>query len=261
MASNHYHKGGNYYWGRNSKERSISPQVYENTMNTLNALQTNINSLELMSGRAQKNLERSHLLGQRPSQEGGFVEFPPIEFEILPTITIPRGFRLGEDTSRYSLQLSVDEHALDIIAEEEFHEGVISVPNREGQIVTFNAEVLVVRVSLIGSLFYNLVVTGHRAVEPLGIDRETVFSLDPSIPVNVVLGYVTLEYYEALEQEPFDDYVITVTQGEEYLITETGEIIERSNPLFFSILQEGDQEIRLQVPYIITVSPSESPVC
>lgn len=185
-----------------------------------------------------------------------YVELPPQDISILPIITIPKEYSLS-NISGYNILLSMDEHTLRVVATQESKDAVITV-NGSNPIV-LNEKIRLVKVSLIGQLNYNVLVTGFETKEHLYGSRSVLFNTSGSIPVNYVLGYTTLDFYNP--NHPVNQYVITVTQGEEYLITAEDERIERSSILYFDYLQQMNSNVNIHVPYIVTIISAYPPVC
>lgn len=215
--------------------------------------------MKLMPSLQATPLEQIKALIQKSHLQGGYVELPPVDIDFLAPIIIPQGYKLNEDISKYELLLSADEHILKVVLEEQYGDGEIGLASRQDNPIILNARVRVIKASLIGTLFYNVVAMGFISKNHLYGNDDTCFSTELAIPINVVLGYTTYESTE--EGSPFDEYVIYITKDEEFLITTTGEKIRRNNPLFFQILKEGTGNMSLQGNYTLTVAASPPPIC
>lgn len=260
--NNNYNKYSKSYWGRrpSSKNNQVNPA--ETPVMRINTIQDQLGdrlTMNLLPSLSTMQLGETKALAQEVNPTEGYIEFPPVHIDILSTVIVPKGYRLGDDTSKYQVLLSMDEHTLKVVTEEEYQEAAISLKDREGKPIILNARVKVSKVSLVGTIFYNLIITGFECKTPMYGKNETVFNSDPAIPINVVLGYTTYEYNEA--EHPLNQYVVTVTQGEEYLITAEGEKINRNSPLFFKALQEGRGNMTIQGPYTLEVAASPPPIC
>ncbi len=196
-------------------------------------------------------------LAKEAALQQNFVELPPQDIPILPIITIPKEYRLS-NISRYNILLSMDEHMLRVVVSQEAKDAAIQISNSNNPIV-LNEKVKVVRVSLVGQLNYNVLLTGFETKDHLSGNRMVLFNKSGSIPVNYVLGYTTLDFYDP--NHPVNQYVVTVTKGEEYLITDADERIDRSSPLFFPYLQQMILTGHLHIPYTVTLSSSIPPIC
>lgn len=185
------------------------------------------------------------------------VEIPPQDISILPIITIPKEYKLSEDISRYSILFSMDEHALRVVGKQESKDAVITINGSNSFVLC--ERIKLVKVSLIGLLNYNVLITGFETKDHLYGSRSVLFNTSGSIPINYVLGYTTLDSYNP--NHPVNQYVITVVQGEEYLITDENERIDRSSILYFEYLQQMITNVHIHIPYIVTITSSCPPIC
>ncbi len=197
-------------------------------------------------------------LADEAKLQQNYVELPPKDISILPMITIPMEYRLSNNISQYNILLSMDEHTLRVVATQEAKDAVITISNSNNPIV-LNEQVRIVRVSVIGQLNYNILLTGFETKNHLSGNRSVLFNTSGSIPINYVLGYTTLDFYNP--NHLVNQYVISVTQEEEYLITDDDVRINRSDLEYFQYLKQMSTNVSLGIPYVVTIASSNPPIC
>jgi len=162
---------------------------------------------------------------------------------------IPRGFASipGQNPT---WQISIDRHALKAVFNKVTVPGTAFVNNGSELIDTM---VNLYQVSIVGVLYYNVVVGGFTALNPIYTDRSTAFSFSGAIPVNVVIGYVSDP--SEIRPDIINNLIFTVIPQNPSIIV-NGETItfDPSNPSLFFSYFNGQFDITFNVTFNITIS-------
>ena len=165
------------------------------------------------------------------------------------TTVIPRGFAIvpGQNPA---WQISIDRHALKAVFNRVTVPGTAFVNNGSELIDTM---VNLYQVSIVGVLYYNFVTGPFTAVNPIFTDRTTSFSASGSIPVNVVIGYVSDP--GEIRPDIINNLIFTVILQNPTIVVNGETIVyDPANPTVFFGYFNGLNDITFNTTVNITIS-------
>ena len=188
--------------------------------------------------------------------------------KFVATITVPIGFQIlgeGEDpTYPYAAYLTLDKNSVKLVEETTVLPATVQVRDLDnpGETIEVPCETQMRQFRLRGPLFYNSVVTGFVATNPLNPNPDennniapTAFSDSKPVQIDEVIAYTCYEC--DLQGDVFTGFNISIEQGTEFIINNEGEQIPHT-PLdpsnFFAELKGADTQV-IYIPYTLALEP------
>ncbi len=193
--------------------------------------------------------------------------------KFVATIAIPLGFEIignGEDpTYPYTTYLSLDKSAVSVIEETAILPATVQVPDlsNPGQTLEVPCETKMRQFRLRGPLFYNSVVSGFVATDPLNptpvdpndhvnIAAVTAFSSSKPVQIDDIIAYTCYEC--DLPDDVINGFEVTIEQGTEFIINNEGEQIPHTtlDPSNFFDELKGTATQVIYIPYTLALTPT-----
>lgn len=191
--------------------------------------------------------------------------------KFVATITIPLGFQIignGDDpTYPYSTYLSLDKNSVKLVEETAILPAMVTVPDLDnpGQTIEVPCETQMRQFKLRGPLFYNSVVSGFAAMDPLNptpteevpsvIEPPTAFSDSKPVQIEDIIAYTCYEC--DLPEDVFTGFNVSIEQGTEFIINNEGEQIPHTDldPSNFFAELKGTDTQTIYIPYTLALEP------
>lgn len=181
---------------------------------------------------------------------------PPSKLNFLASVKIPVGYRLV-NPPEYNLYLTLDSTNLKTDTVFEFVDSIIVIerdatgnPTR-----TLPCSSKVARVTVHGTIYYNLVISKFQTAQSLDAAEFTGFSSNDVVPVNITLGYACAEC--DFPSDALYGFKVDITKLDEFVTTHSGTQIfynPQSPDEFYAALAEPNDSEVIQVPYTITIT-------
>ncbi|MGL4346057.1 MAG: hypothetical protein ACRCTE_12745 [Cellulosilyticaceae bacterium] len=180
----------------------------------------------------------------------------PTVITFVATVPIPIGYILT-NPPLYELHLTLDSNHLHTTLTIELKDSIITLNNSDPtNPQTLSCLSKVYKLSLQGSILYNLVIERFQTFKNLDPAKFTAFSSNNIVNVDAELGYSCYEcdFLNDINTR----YTTDIIKGTEFVITDNASIIPY-NPLepepFFDALSDPNSSQVIQVPYTLTITP------